>query len=106
MRQIFGSFGSLFAAACCLGLAPLLSVLTAVGAGFLINDAILIPLFVFFLGFTLWSLHSSGKKHNHKIPFYIGLAGSILAFAILCIWTLASNVLTIRKHHPCFLPLP
>jgi MerC mercury resistance protein len=46
-----GVGGSLFAALCCLGFPALVSILSAIGLGFLINDDILRPLMiVFFAG--------------------------------------------------------
>lgn len=36
--------GSLFALACCLGVSAVVSVVTAIGLGFLLRDAILLPL--------------------------------------------------------------
>jgi len=86
MRQIFGSLGSLFAGACCLGLTPLLAGLTAIGAGFAINDAILIPLLLVFLGFTVWSLSTSRKKYQQNGPMYLGIAAALIAFSGLWIF--------------------
>jgi len=87
IKQTSGVTGSVLAGACCLGFAPLLAVLTAMGAGFLLRDAILIPLFVFFLGFTLWSLWRSRSRHLQAGPFYLGLASAITAFAALWFFT-------------------
>ena len=56
LKQCASVLGAGFAAACCLGVASALAVLSAVGAGFLINDAIL-------------------------IPFWAGLGGLVTAFA-------------------------
>lgn len=86
MKSIFGSFGSLFVGACCLGVAPLIGALSAVGLGFLIRDAVLIPLLVIMLGFTLWALWSSRQIHHLEGPMYLGLAGALLAFAGLWIY--------------------
>lgn len=83
LKQISGSVGSVFAGACCLGFAPFLAGLSAIGAGFLINDLILIPLFVVFLGITLWGLWTSRKKHGHPGPFFFGTAAALTAFAAL-----------------------
>ena len=83
LKQISGSIGSVVAGACCLGFAPFLAVLSAVGAGFLINDLVLIPVFVVFLGITLWGLWTSRKRHGHVGPFYLGTAAAIIAFAAL-----------------------
>lgn len=83
LKQIGGTTGAVITGACCLGFAPLLAALSAVGAGFLIRDAILVPLFVLFLGFTLWSLWSSRSKHHRPGPFYLGLSSAAVAFAAL-----------------------
>jgi hypothetical protein len=48
-----GVAGTIFAALCCLGFPALLSILGTVGLGFLINDAILVPLLALFLIVTL-----------------------------------------------------
>jgi mercuric ion transport protein len=44
-----GVGGSLFAALCCLGFPGLVSILSAIGLGFLINDDILRPFLIVFL---------------------------------------------------------
>lgn len=85
VKQLASSFGALFAAACCLGVTAALSVLTAIGAGFLINDAFLIPLYVVLLALSLWLLYRSAKAHGGLAPFWIGLAGAATALAGLWI---------------------
>lgn len=52
-----GVGGSIFAALCCLGFPALLSTLSAIGLGFLVNDAILVPLLILFLGITIAGLY-------------------------------------------------
>ena len=61
-KQITSLIGTVITAACCLGLPIVLSALTAIGLGFLIHDAILIPLFISFIGFNLWMLYRSVNK--------------------------------------------
>lgn len=51
-----GVAGSMVAALCCLGTPAMLSLVAAVGLGFLINDAVLVPLLAVFLEATLWGL--------------------------------------------------
>ncbi len=80
-----GVAGSIFAALCCLGFPALLAMLSAVGLGFLINDAALIPLLIVFLLVTLWGLYLGKSQHGSSIPFFVGLAGS--ALAALSIWS-------------------
>ncbi|MDE2150567.1 MAG: MerC domain-containing protein, partial [Gammaproteobacteria bacterium] len=59
IKQLGSVLGAVFAAACCLGLPVLLSALSAAGLGFLIHDAILIPLLIVFVTLNLWLLRRS-----------------------------------------------
>src|SRR6266849_6357276 len=76
-----GVGGSLFAALCCLGFPALLAILSAVGLGFLVNDAVLIPLLVLFLLVTLWGLSLGRRHHGSWMPFFTGMVGAALTFA-------------------------
>ena len=58
-----GIGGSVFAALCCLGFPALLSILSAIGLGFIVNDAILIPLLLLFLAVTLLGLYLGTRHH-------------------------------------------
>ncbi len=80
--DLAGTVGSLVTAACCLGIAPLLAVLGAVGLGFVINDAVLLPLLVVFLAATLIGLWRGFGRHRNPAPLVLGLvaAGGILVF--------------------------
>ncbi len=80
----FGVAGSIFAALCCLGFPALLAILSAVGLGFIVNDAVLIPLLVAFLVVTLWGLYLGKGHHGSWTPFFVGLAASILT--AISIW--------------------
>ena len=92
MKELVGQLASLagagFAAACCAGATAALSLLTAVGAGFLINDAILIPLYVAMLTLSVWLLHRSARAHGDLKPFWLGLAGALLALSGLLLTTI------------------
>jgi uncharacterized RDD family membrane protein YckC len=60
-----GVGGSLFAALCCLGFPALVSILSAIGLGFLINDDILRPMMiVFFAARNFWAgpWHASSRQ--------------------------------------------
>lgn len=81
LKQLASTSGAAFAAACCLGVTAALSALTAVGAGFLIHDAILIPLYVALLALSAWLLYRSAKHHARLGPFRLGLAGAVVALA-------------------------
>lgn len=63
-----GPLGSIVAALCCLGAAPLLAALTAAGLGFLINDFFLVPLLAAFLGVTIRGLHRDAARHSGAGP--------------------------------------
>ena len=81
----WGPVGSIFAALCCLGFAPALAALSAVGLGFLINDLVLIPLLVLFLGATIWGLHRDRARHQRQGPEYLAWVASVLTVAGLWI---------------------
>ena len=83
-KQITSLIGTAITAACCLGLPVVLSALTAIGLGFLIHDAILIPLFIGFIGFNLWILHSSTSKRETcaietMSPFKLAAVGGTIS---------------------------
>lgn len=80
LRQGIGGAGSLLAGACCVGFAPVLTGVSALGAGALINDAILFPLLAVFLGTMLWGLVKARGRHGQPQPLYFGIAGALLAF--------------------------
>lgn len=99
-KKTAGLVGAAITAACCLGLPVVLSALTAIGLGFLIHDAILIPLFIGFIGFNLWMLHHSANKQEAcatetMTPFKlaatgggIGILGLLLSVAGIGLATL------------------
>jgi mercuric ion transport protein len=90
VKQCTSAAGAAFAGACCLGVPAALSVLSAIGAGFLINDAFLIPLFLGMCALSVWLLHSSARSHRNLAPFWVGLAGALVAFGGL--WVHAALV--------------
>jgi mercuric ion transport protein len=84
-KQLGSTIGASFAGACCLGAAWALSALSAIGAGFLINDAVLIPVYVALLGLSLWLLARSARAHAKLAPLWLGAAGALAAIAGLWI---------------------
>jgi mercuric ion transport protein len=111
LKETSGTVGSVLSGACCLGFAPLLAGLSAIGAGFLVRDAILIPLFVMFLAYTLWVLWASRKVHGLAGPFYLGLGAAVVSFAALWFLTplayaalaalIAANVWNVVAQRQC-----
>jgi len=83
VKAFFKQFGSIFgagvAAACCLGISVVLTAVGAVGLGFLVQDAYLLPIFVGFVGFSVWSLYRSARGHGQLAPFWLGLASAIIS---------------------------
>ncbi len=75
-----GPLGTLFAALCCIGAPGLVAFLTAIGAGFLFTDLILLPLLILFLSISMAGLHYSYKSHENRRPMVLG---GISCFLIL-----------------------
>ncbi|HVB82088.1 MAG TPA: MerC domain-containing protein [Candidatus Binataceae bacterium] len=93
MKNLLKQFGSLIgagvAAACCLGVPLVLSTLGAVGLGFIVHDAYLLPLFVGFIALSLWSLYRSAVRYTRLQPFWLALVGGIEASVAL--WLLVTG---------------
>ena len=86
-----GIGGSVFAALCCLGFPALLSILSAIGLGFIVNDTILIPLLLLFLAVTLLGLYL-GTSHHHE-PWALILGGlSALSIAVVFLGLVPSRI--------------
>lgn len=72
-----GVGGSIFAALCCLGITAAVSLLSAVGLGFLVNDRVLIPLLLGFLGLTIAGLALDWRHHHHPSALILGAVGGV-----------------------------
>ncbi|MFN2421294.1 MAG: MerC family mercury resistance protein [Gemmatimonadota bacterium] len=81
----WGPLGSIVTGLCCLGVSPVVGALAAAGLGFLLRDAILIPLLILFLGVTMWSLRRDRARHARAAPERLGLGASLLTLARLWI---------------------
>lgn len=77
----FGAGGSVFAALCCLGFPALLAILSAAGLGFLIHDAVLIPMLVAFLALTVYGLYHGLRRHGRWQAMGVGVVASLVLFA-------------------------
>lgn len=110
-----GIIGAAFAALCCLGISAVLSIVTAIGLGFLINDAILLPLLAISLIVTLWGLFSGWKRHRNAAALVLGVLAGValvvfsyfhqsrpLAFSSIVALVAASivNIIFLRRQHP------
>ena len=83
VSKIIGSLGSISAALCCIGTPALLAFLASIGAGFLINDKILIPLLVVFLGISIWGIYKSSKSHGRKGSLILVVISAIVVFSAI-----------------------
>jgi len=88
--QFSGLLGSAFAAACCLGLPLVLSAVGALGLGFIVQDAYLMPLFAAFVIFTLWQLYRSANSKTRMQPFWLGLVAAIIS--IVAMWFTVTGI--------------
>jgi mercuric ion transport protein len=80
----FGIVGAAIAALCCLGLPAILSVVAALGLGFLIKDAVLAPILILSLALVIWGLVRGHRRHRSWPPVVLGAAASLaLAIAAL-----------------------
>ncbi len=84
VSKIMGSLGSILASLCCIGTSALLAFLTSIGAGFLINDKILIPLLVVFLGISIRGVYKPFKYHGRKGSIILAIISAIAVF--VAIW--------------------
>ncbi|HEX9304663.1 MAG TPA: MerC family mercury resistance protein [Thermoanaerobaculia bacterium] len=78
--------GSIFAAACCLGVSFLISGLTAIGAGFLIRDRYLLPILAAFLVISMVGTALSMRQHGRKTPLVLSVAGAVVTFSGILLW--------------------
>lgn len=78
-----GVAGSFIAVACCLGLPAIVAVFAALGLGFLINDAVLLPLLLFFLGLTVFGLFQGYQKHRKPWPLVVGAVSAVAALVFI-----------------------
>jgi len=89
-EQFAGILGAGIAAACCLGLPVVLTAIGAVGLGFIIHDAYLFPLFVGFVGLSLWLLYRSAKVHQNMQPFWLSTAGGLVG--AIALWLMGTEL--------------
>jgi mercuric ion transport protein len=81
-----GLIGSTFALLCCAGVAPVIGLVSAIGLGFLIKDAVLIPLMVLALALTMWGIRQGRRCHGRNSPWVLGWVGVGLTVAGVFLW--------------------
>jgi len=90
LSQFSALFGSAVAAACCLGVPVVLSAMGALGLGFIIQDAYLMPLFTGFVAFTLWSLYRSSRSKHYMPPFWLGSVAGVVS--VISLWLTVTGI--------------
>ena len=75
-----GLLGSLFALMCCLGFGPLIALVSAIGAGFLINDKILGPLLVLMLLMGAIGLIITKRLHRKIGPLALHIISALTVY--------------------------
>ncbi len=61
----------------------MLGLLSAIGLGFLIHDAVLVPLLTIALGVTIWGLWLGRRCHGRASALRLGLGGAALTLGRL-----------------------
>ncbi len=82
-----GVVGAFIAALCCLGLPAVLSIVAAIGLGFLIKDAILLPLLILFLAVTLTGLYFGYRAHRQPWALIVGGISSLAVLLFVFVYT-------------------
>jgi hypothetical protein len=77
-----------FAALCCLGLTALVSLLTAIGATFLTQDATLGPLLAVSLVVTIVASSFTWRRHRNPLPLLLTVVAAVIIF-----WSLYGGAL-------------
>ena len=78
-----GVLGSFFSVLCCLGFPGIVGLLSAIGAGFLINDAILLPFLIISLVIAIIGIFVSWIKHKKILPLILATMSAVITFVFL-----------------------
>ncbi|MBI4460214.1 MAG: MerC domain-containing protein [Acidobacteria bacterium] len=81
-----GVGGSVVTTACCLGLPAVVSILGALGLGFLIHDAILLPLLLAFLVLTMTGLWFGYRVHRKYRALVLGGISAVVLFVSIFVY--------------------
>ena len=81
-----GVGGSFVAAACCLGLSAVVSIMGALGLGFLINDVVLLPLLLVFLALTLTGLWFGYRVHRQPWALLVAGTSTVVLFVFIFVY--------------------
>jgi mercuric ion transport protein len=107
-------FSSFIAGLCCLGPPAIMSILSAFGLTFLINNAILQPIMIVFLLLSVFGLVLGWRHHGSPWAFIIGVLGALTAYVfrfvlsnsllawlgIACLLLASLMNVFLRRHSP------
>ncbi len=74
---------AVFTAACCLGLSAAVSIASAVGAGFMLDDDSLRPLLAITLGVTVVASFLTFRRHHRPIPMIITIVMGVVVYVLI-----------------------
>ncbi len=80
---VTGLIGMVFSTLCCIGLAPLITLVMAIGLGFILTLAILLPLLITSLligGLGLWR---SYRRHGNVYPLLLHIVGGAMMVVLI-----------------------
>ena len=77
-RDLIGLFGTVITSLCCLGIPAVISLVSAIGLGFLLKDAILVPLLMLFLFITLMGPYLGLRYHSNPWPLVLGTLSALM----------------------------
>jgi mercuric ion transport protein len=73
--------GDIVTLLCCVGFGPVVAALSAIGATFLLQDAILAPVLVAFLALGAIGLYASHRRHGRWRPQALHAGSAVVVFA-------------------------
>jgi uncharacterized membrane protein (UPF0136 family) len=75
-----GALASLFTTACCVGLPAAVSLVSAIGAGFLTQDKYLQPLLIVFIVVTVVASALTYWQHRNPIPLIVTVVAGVTIY--------------------------
>lgn len=75
--SISGLAGTIFSTLCCIGIAPLIALVSTIGLGFILTLSILLPMLAVFLGLGCLSMWFSKRRHGVAYPMILHCAAAV-----------------------------
>ena len=81
--SISGLAGTLFSTLCCIGIAPLVALVSTIGLGFILTLSILLPMLAVFLSLGCLGLWFSYRRHGVAYPMLGHCAAGVPMVALI-----------------------